>query len=174
MDMELERVKNEHMMFWRLHWLIFYLERSIRFRFCLRWNVDMQPICLAEWRRALKVPNIRDVNVESGELVLLYNVPQVSFHNERFRLFSWLKQLLSALFLTYSTLPLSVRILFFSPFPTALKQANMPGLVLCYFALHQWCRKMTQDVTHRHQYSWPQKPCFTQYLCGLFSSPSLD
>lgn len=33
----------------------------------------------------------------------------------------------------------------------ALKQANMPGLVLCYFALHQWCRKMIQDVTHRRQ-----------------------
>lgn len=53
-----------------------------------------------------------------------------------------------------------------------LKQANMAGLVLCYFALHQWCRKMIQDVTHRHQYSWPQKLVLhnTFVACSLHST----
>jgi len=56
-----------------------------------------------------------------------------------------------------------------TPILMALEQGNMTGLVLCYFALCQWCRKMTQDVTHRYQYPRPHKLCFTQYLCGLFS-----
>lgn len=69
--------KIKHMMFWHIYWLIFIWSTVLDLGFCLRWNVDMQPICLAEWRRTLLVPNVYDVNVESGELVLLRNVPLI-------------------------------------------------------------------------------------------------
>lgn len=101
--------------------------------------------------------------------MFLHNFPLVSFHAETLRVSSdYGRLVLHSLKLTQHFPLLSV-FFYSSPFPMALKQANMPALVLCYFALHQWCRKMIQDVTHRHQCSWPRNPCFTQCLCGLFS-----
>lgn len=152
-------------MFWRLCWLLFVWIAVAD----LVWGemLTCSSFCLAEWRCTVLVPNVYDVNVESWELMLLHNVPLVSLSDPFL--------IKAAPFCSVCNLVNTSHFCQYPPlFPMALKQANMPGLVLCYFALHQWCRKMIQDVTHKHQYSWPQKTCFTQYLCGLFSSLSLD
>lgn len=128
------------------------------------------PLC----RRPPFLPVVYDADMELKEFGLLHNFPLLSFHEDPIRVSSDYSRLVPhSLNLTQHFPFLSV--FFYScPLPMALKQANMPGLVLCYFVLHQWCRKMIQDVTHRHQCSWPWNPCFAQCLCGLFSLLILD
>ncbi len=61
--------KNKHMMFWRLYLLLLIWSAVSDLCFGLTWNVDVQHICLTEWRHTLP------------EFVLLHNVPLVHFHN---------------------------------------------------------------------------------------------
>lgn len=61
----------------------------------------------------------------------------------------------------------------FLPSPSWLSSKQTSLVPFCYFALHQRCRKMIQDVTHRNLYSWPPKTLFlhnTFVACSLYTA----
>lgn len=121
----LERVKTSTWCFDAFtDWPRFTWSAALDLGFWLRWIVDMQHICLAKWRRTLLASNVYDVNVESGELTPLPNVPVVTFCNEPFRLFSgYTNSFLTVYNLRCSTLPISVSMTFF-PFPYGFKTSK--------------------------------------------------
>lgn len=154
-------------MFWQLCWLLFI------------WIVvadlvggemlTCSSFCLAEWRYTVLVPNVYDVNVESWELMLLHNVPLVSLSDPFL--------IKAASFCSVCNLVNTSHFCQYLPspsFPYGFKTSKHAWFSFMLFCTASMMQKNDTRCDAQTSVFLTPKTCFTQYLCGLFSSLSLD